>query len=93
MGAPPELLETIEDGIAKLTFNRPERLNALSTPIMQGLLDGLPGQFVAQLLEQSLHALRFDGLERDSVHSRGPIVLFGHRIRCVQGLHLADVDV
>jgi 2-(1,2-epoxy-1,2-dihydrophenyl)acetyl-CoA isomerase len=37
-----ELLETIEDGVATLTFNRPERLNALSTPIMQGLLDGLP---------------------------------------------------
>ena len=37
-----DLLETIEDGIATLTFNRPERLNALSTPIMQGLLDGLP---------------------------------------------------
>jgi len=42
MNAPPELLETIEDGIATLTFNRPERLNALSTPIMEGLLDGLP---------------------------------------------------
>jgi len=42
MNALPELLETIEDGIATLTFNRPERLNALSTPIMQGLLDGLP---------------------------------------------------
>ena len=42
MNAPPELLETIEDSIATLTFNRPERLNALSTPIMQGLLDGLP---------------------------------------------------
>ena len=38
----PELLETIEDGIATLTFNRPERMNALSTPIMQGLLDDLP---------------------------------------------------
>jgi 2-(1,2-epoxy-1,2-dihydrophenyl)acetyl-CoA isomerase len=38
----PKLLETIEDGIATLTFNRPERMNALSTPIMQGLLDGLP---------------------------------------------------
>lgn len=38
----PELIETIEDGIATLTFNRPERMNALSTPIMQGLLDGLP---------------------------------------------------
>jgi hypothetical protein len=38
----PELIETIEDGIATLTFNRPERMNALSMPIMQGLLDGLP---------------------------------------------------
>jgi 2-(1,2-epoxy-1,2-dihydrophenyl)acetyl-CoA isomerase len=42
MDALPELIETIEDGIATLIFNRPERLNALSTPIMQGLLDGLP---------------------------------------------------
>src|ERR1700739_857652 len=42
MDALPELLETIEDGIATLTFNRPEQMNARSTPIMQGLLDGLP---------------------------------------------------
>jgi enoyl-CoA hydratase/carnithine racemase len=42
MDALPELLETIEDGIATLTFNRPERINALSTPIMEGLLRGLP---------------------------------------------------
>src|SRR5262245_18834334 len=35
-------------------------------------LVGAPGQFVAQLLEQSLHALRLDGLERDPVSSRGP---------------------
>jgi len=42
MDALPELLETIEDGIATLTFNRPERMNALSTPIMEGLLHGLP---------------------------------------------------
>jgi 2-(1,2-epoxy-1,2-dihydrophenyl)acetyl-CoA isomerase len=38
----PELIETIEDGVATLTFNRPERMNALSTPIMEGLLVGLP---------------------------------------------------
>jgi 2-(1,2-epoxy-1,2-dihydrophenyl)acetyl-CoA isomerase len=38
----PDLIETIEDGVATLTFNRPERLNALSAPIMEGLLDGLP---------------------------------------------------
>jgi 2-(1,2-epoxy-1,2-dihydrophenyl)acetyl-CoA isomerase len=37
-----ELIETVEDAVATLIFNRPERMNALSTPIMQGLLDGLP---------------------------------------------------
>ena len=42
MDAQPELLENVEDGIATLTFNRPERMNALSTPIMEGLLHGLP---------------------------------------------------
>jgi len=42
MDALPELLKTVEDGIATLTFNRPERMNALSTPIMEGLLHGLP---------------------------------------------------
>ena len=38
----PELIERIEDGVATLTFNRPERLNALSTPIMDALIGGLP---------------------------------------------------
>jgi 2-(1,2-epoxy-1,2-dihydrophenyl)acetyl-CoA isomerase len=38
----PDLIETIEDGVATLTFNRPERMNALSRPIMEGLLHGLP---------------------------------------------------
>jgi 2-(1,2-epoxy-1,2-dihydrophenyl)acetyl-CoA isomerase len=38
----PELLEAVEDGVATLMFNRPERLNALSAPIMEGLLHGLP---------------------------------------------------
>jgi 2-(1,2-epoxy-1,2-dihydrophenyl)acetyl-CoA isomerase len=37
-----ELLETIADGVATLTLNRPERLNALSTPILDGLLEALP---------------------------------------------------
>ena len=35
----PDLIETIEDGVATLTFNRPERMNALSTPIMEGMLE------------------------------------------------------
>jgi 2-(1,2-epoxy-1,2-dihydrophenyl)acetyl-CoA isomerase len=36
------LIETIADGVATLTLNRPERLNALSAPILDGLLAALP---------------------------------------------------
>src|SRR5436305_1088218 len=35
-------IETITDGVATLTLNRPDRLNALSAPIMDGLLEALP---------------------------------------------------
>ena len=41
MNALPELLETLEDSVATLIFNRPDRMNALSAPIMEGLLHGL----------------------------------------------------
>jgi 2-(1,2-epoxy-1,2-dihydrophenyl)acetyl-CoA isomerase len=37
-----QLIEDISNSVATLTFNRPERLNALSTPIMDGLLEALP---------------------------------------------------
>jgi 2-(1,2-epoxy-1,2-dihydrophenyl)acetyl-CoA isomerase len=37
-----EFIETAADGVATLTLNRQERLNALSTPIMEGLLEALP---------------------------------------------------
>jgi len=37
-----ELLETVTDRVATLTLNRPDRLNALSSPIMDGLLEALP---------------------------------------------------
>jgi 2-(1,2-epoxy-1,2-dihydrophenyl)acetyl-CoA isomerase len=36
-----DLLESIEDGIAWLTLNRPDRLNALSTAIREGLTEAL----------------------------------------------------
>ncbi len=37
-----DLLETIEDGVATLTMNRPERRNAMSAEMMSGLAEALP---------------------------------------------------
>jgi enoyl-CoA hydratase/carnithine racemase len=37
-----QLIEEISDGNATLRFNRPDRLNALLTPIVEGLLEALP---------------------------------------------------
>src|SRR6476620_1375008 len=37
-----ELIETRSDGVATLTLNRPDRLTALSAPIMEGLLEAVP---------------------------------------------------
>src|SRR3954454_7716853 len=80
--------------------DRRNRKDADFAPVLWSLLPpgwewlvGVPSQLVPELLEQSLRALRLDGLEGDPVYSRGAIVLLGHRIRCAQGLHLANVDV
>src|SRR5712672_2911866 len=73
--------------------DRRYRKDADFAPILRYLLPpgwewlvGTPRQFVPQLLEQSLRALRLNGLEGHPVYSRSPIVLFGHLIRCAQGL-------
>jgi 2-(1,2-epoxy-1,2-dihydrophenyl)acetyl-CoA isomerase len=37
-----DLLESVKDGVAVLTLNRPDRLNALSGPMLDALLERLP---------------------------------------------------
>jgi 2-(1,2-epoxy-1,2-dihydrophenyl)acetyl-CoA isomerase len=37
-----DLRETVKDGVALLTMNRPDRLNALSSAMLQALLEALP---------------------------------------------------
>src|SRR5208283_3375110 len=54
---------------------------------------GAPDQFIRDLLEENLYALRFDGLEGHPVTSRSAIVLLGQRVRLAQRVQLADVDI
>ena len=37
----PDMLKTVEDGVMKLTFNRPDAMNALSRDMMVAFTDGL----------------------------------------------------
>src|SRR5437879_10356667 len=53
----------------------------------------LMDQFVLNLLEKTLRSALFDGLERDPVDSRCPVILLCHPIGFLKCLLLADVDV
>src|SRR5437867_9416591 len=37
-----DLLEVVKDGVAVLTLNRPDRLNAMSGPMLSAMLEALP---------------------------------------------------
>ncbi|MCG8690833.1 MAG: enoyl-CoA hydratase-related protein, partial [Minwuiales bacterium] len=37
-----DLLETVENGVATLTMNRPDRLNAMSSAMLKAMLEALP---------------------------------------------------
>lgn len=50
-------------------------------------------QFVTYLLEELLHAIPFNVLERHPVNARGTVVLLGHQVGFVERFHLADMDV
>lgn len=42
MSQTPHLAESIIDGVATLTMNRPEARNAMSAEMIQGLMEALP---------------------------------------------------
>ena len=42
-----DLLEEVADGVALLTMNRPDRLNAMSRPMMTAMLEALPRKLVS----------------------------------------------
>src|SRR5215469_14123312 len=50
-------------------------------------------QFVPNLLQKTLRSAFLNGLERDSVYTRRPVVTSRHLVGFPQRLHLADVDV
>jgi len=72
-----QLIEEISDGVATLPFNRPDRLNALSTPIMEGLLEALPRLALGCRRRKGLTTLL---AERHARH----LVLLHHKVDAVR---------
>ena len=62
-----DLLEQVKDGVAVLTLNRPDRLNAMSRPMLDALLEALP-----RLAEDP-------AVGRGRAHRRRPRLLRGRR--------------
>ncbi|HEY4050308.1 MAG TPA: hypothetical protein VGM27_25875 [Acidobacteriaceae bacterium] len=50
-------------------------------------------EFVPYLLQKHFRSAFFDGLERDPVYSRSPVVLLCHLVSLAKRFHLADMDV
>src|SRR5450759_5246834 len=79
-----ELERTLRHPVA----DRRNRQDADFAPVLRDFLSPgrqrrirAPDQFARDPPEESLYALRFDGLEGHPVTSRSPVVLFGQRIR------------
>src|SRR5450631_4238102 len=76
------------------------RKNADFSPVFRNLLLPCPhgpiracDEFVPDLPQKTLHPTFLDGLERDPVYTRCPIVLLRHPVGFVERFHLANVDV
>src|SRR6516162_5863540 len=61
-------------------------------PSRQWLIGAL-NQFVPDLLEDSVYAMRLDGPEGDPIYTGCTIVFFGQLIRLAQCFHLTNMDV
>jgi hypothetical protein len=83
-----------------ITDGRDRQDANLRSPILRYLLLPHPhgpirliDQFVLNLLEKTLRSALFDGLERDPVDSRCPVVFLRHLVGFLQSFHFADMDV
>src|SRR5271167_4994391 len=95
------LQDELEGSLDHAIPNRRNRENPhFGSPVFGNLLLSswhgpirVSGQFVPDLLQKTLHSAFFDGLERNSVNSRGSVVFLRHLVGFLQGFPFADVDV